>query len=69
MSSDPIPTSEKAYIYKITNKINGKLYIGETKEKNPQKRWKGHIYSIREGRGCPLLRSAFQKYGEENFTF
>lgn len=69
MSSDPIPPSEKAYIYKITNKINGKLYIGETKEKNPQKRWKGHIYSIREGRGCPLLRSAFQKYGEENFTF
>jgi group I intron endonuclease len=69
MSSDLIPPSEKAYIYKITNKINGKLYIGETEEKNPQKRWKGHIYSIREGRGCPLLRSAFQKYGEENFTF
>lgn len=69
MASDPIPPAEKAYIYKITNKINGKLYIGETEEKNPQKRWKGHIYSIREGRGCPLLRSAFQKYGEENFTF
>ena len=67
--SDPIPPSEKAYIYKITNNINGKLYIGETEEKNPQKRWKGHIYSIREGKGCPLLRAAFKKYGEENFTF
>jgi group I intron endonuclease len=66
---DPIPPDNKAYIYKITNTINGKLYIGETKETNPQTRWKGHKYSIRKGHGCPLLRSAFQKYGEENFTF
>jgi group I intron endonuclease len=65
----PTESEEKAYIYKITNTINGKLYIGETGEKNPQTRWKGHKYSIREGKGCPLLRAAFQKYGEEKFTF
>ena len=66
--SDMIP-EEKAYIYKITNTVNGKMYIGETAEKNPQIRWRGHKYAIREGKGCPLLRTAFQKYGEENFTF
>jgi group I intron endonuclease len=67
--SPPTESEEKAYIYKITNTINGKLYIGETAEKKPTTRWKGHKYSIREGKGCPLLRTAFQKYGEENFTF
>jgi group I intron endonuclease len=70
--SDPVSQSsfiEKAYIYKITNRINGKVYIGETKEKNPIKRWKGHLYTIRKGKGCPLLRAAIQKYGEENFSF
>jgi group I intron endonuclease len=64
-----IPDVEKAHIYKITNKINGKIYIGETKEKNPIKRWYGHLHAIRRGKGCPLLRAAFQKHGEENFTF
>jgi group I intron endonuclease len=68
MSETIIPL-EKAYIYKITNKINGKLYIGETAEKNPQTRWAGHLYTIRKGKGCPLLGAAFKKYGEENFIF
>ena len=67
--SESIVSPEKAYIYKIINKINGKLYIGETAEKNPQKRWIGHVYAIRHGKGCPLLGAAFKKYGEENFTF
>lgn len=65
----PTESEEKAYIYKITNTINGKLYIGETAENKPITRWKRHKYSIREGKGCPLLRAAFQKYGEDNFKF
>ena len=30
-----------AYIYKITNKLNGKIYIGQT-SRTVQERWKEH---------------------------
>jgi len=58
-----------AFIYRITNLINGKKYIGETALKDPLKRWQSHLHAIREGRGCPLLRKAVEKYGAENFKF
>lgn len=32
-----------AYIYKITNKLNGKSYIGKTELNNPIDRYKEHI--------------------------
>jgi hypothetical protein len=57
------------FIYKITNTINGKCYIGETKIKNPLHRWCNHKSSIRAGKGCPALRNSFIKYGEHSFTF
>jgi len=57
------------FIYKITNKISKKCYIGETKESSPEIRWKQHKYTISKGRGCPALRDAVVKYGIENFTF
>lgn len=56
-------------IYKIINAITGKCYIGETIEKNPNTRYKRHINLIRKGKGCPALRDAVLKYGEENFKF
>lgn len=34
-----------AYIYKITNQINGKIYIGKTL-KNISSRWKEHFRPI-----------------------
>jgi group I intron endonuclease len=49
-------------IYKITNKINNKAYIGQTTG-IPSKRWKEHC---RKGF---LLTKAIKKYGEENFTY
>jgi group I intron endonuclease len=51
-------------IYKITNKINGKVYIGQT-ARSLERRWKEHCCPKD---GSPLLRSAIQKYGKENFT-
>lgn len=51
-------------IYKISNIINGKVYVGQSLDiKN---RWKGHIGAINHD-NC--LYRAFRKYGIENFTF
>ena len=57
------------FIYKITNSVTGKCYIGETMRKDPLIRFKSHKNVIRRGGGCPALRDAFKKHGEENFTF
>lgn len=58
------------YIYKITNNINDKVYIGKTERVNPQTRWKEHIKSAnREECKRRALYKAINKYGVENFTF
>jgi group I intron endonuclease len=58
------------YIYRITNIVNGKVYIGETRQQDPLKRWALHKQSVNWTRGgCPLLRAAMLKYGIENFRF
>lgn len=51
------------YIYKITNKVNNKSYIGYTT--NPQARWEGH----RHNQGSKLVFQAIKKYGIDNFEF
>ena len=55
-------------IYKITNKINNKIYIG--KSTDIEKRWKYHIshYNYEREYNKPLYK-AFRKYGVENFSF
>jgi len=50
-------------IYKITNKINGKCYIGQT-VCDILKRWKEHLST---GTGCRALKRALIKYGPDNF--
>jgi group I intron endonuclease len=57
------------YIYKITNTINNRCYIGITTEENPNDRWIGHKNAIKNGKGCPLLRETFNEYGESVFKF
>ena len=49
-------------VYKVTNLINGKLYIGKTRI-GINARWKRHCYSGQ----CPRLRAAIDKYGKEAF--
>lgn len=55
-------------IYSITNKIDGKFYIGSSK--NLHKRWMTHRSELRRNHHCNQhLQSAWNKYGEENFEF
>ena len=55
------------YIYKITNQINNKVYIGKTLE-TIESRWKEHIKDSKRER-CEKrpLYAAFNKYGIDNF--
>lgn len=53
------------YIYKITNLVNGKVYIGKT-IKSIQKRFGQHKTNFRTGKQTQLY-NAMRKYGIENF--
>lgn len=51
-------------VYKITNNINGKVYIGQTTAPIKE-RWSKHCSP---SSNCVKLKNAIQKYGESNFT-
>lgn len=53
------------FVYKITNLINEKAYIGLTKETVAQ-RFARHLGRDRHSR-CYALQAAFAKYGKDNF--
>lgn len=60
--------SLKSGIYKITNKLNGRIYIGSAKEF--KRRWKQHSYSLRNQKHQnKFLQADFNKCGEEAFIF
>jgi len=52
-------------IYKITNNINGKIYIGCSKDID--KRWKAHLNGRKNRKH--LIHHAIIKHGIDNFTF
>ena len=58
-------------IYKITNTINNKCYIGQT-IKSAEERWKehqNHAFGSHPNDVNKTLYQAIRKYGLENFTF
>ena len=58
-------------IYKITNNINNKCYIGQT-IKTPEERWKEHkqhAFGTHTNDVNKSLYKAIRKYGIENFSF
>lgn len=52
-------------VYKITNKVNGKIYIGITNQGSGVRYYK-HWSDARKGDPCPIHK-AMAKYGKENF--
>jgi len=68
---------EEHIIYKITNVINEKIYVGQTKQYygaekiGAEGRLKRHIanaFNPKSGSGCPKLENAIRKYGKECFV-
>jgi len=52
-------------IYKHTNKVNGKVYIGQTKQ-TPDRRWRNGVGYTRDNCDTHFAR-AINKYGWDNF--
>ena len=55
------------YLYKITNQLNGKIYIGQSN--NPEYRWKQHKYDSQRTDPIQYIHRAIAKYGIQNFVF
>jgi len=60
-----------AYVYKITNLINNKVYIGKTVD--PKQRWRNHLWyakdKLNKNKQCKYLHFSIRKHGKLNFTF
>ena len=55
------------YIYKITNAVNGKSYIGKTVHEPETGRIRDHLNGY--SKGCKALHRAIKKHGKEAFTY
>jgi group I intron endonuclease len=53
-------------IYRITNKVNSKSYVGKT-TKSLQERFQKHVYNCKAGSNTYLYK-AMRRYGIETFT-
>lgn len=53
-------------IYRITNCLNEKAYVGKT-IRELETRWKHHVADAKRGRTDMLISKSIRKYGAENF--
>ena len=67
MQTQALQLRPYGYIYKLTNKINGKCYIGQSINKPEKCRWLN--YRRLNCKGQPKLYNALKKYGPDNFTY
>lgn len=58
------------FIYKVTNDVNGKMYVGKTEDYPPENRWKEHLKDYKRPR-CEKrpFYDAIKRYGPEHFHF
>ena len=54
-------------IYKVTNVVNGKVYIGQTQH-TVEKRWALHIQASKNKKLTSTFHAAIRKYGKESFV-
>jgi group I intron endonuclease len=56
-------------VYKATNRINGKCYVGVTSRTLPYRRAKHLVNVANGGRECPRFYDAIRKYGAKAFKW
>lgn len=56
-------------IYKSTNKINGKIYIGQTSRTLKERAYEHNRLAKIDGDYNPLISRAIRKYGQDNFEW
>jgi group I intron endonuclease len=54
-------------IYCAANRVNGKLYVGQTVG-TVDVRWKEHVSAAKRNEGCRVFGAAIRKYGADSFT-
>ena len=55
------------WLYKITNRVNGKVYVGYTKH-SIDRRWREHLVSAFNRQSPYKIHAAIRKYGADQFT-
>ena len=55
------------YLYKITNVLSGKIYIGQSNKE--KERWRQHKYFARQENPVQYVHRAMAKYGVDNFIY
>lgn len=68
MNRNASHVKDSMIIYKVTNLINGKVYIGKT-TKSLEARQRGHHKESKAGRGNSIFHKAIRKYGIESFIW
>ena len=54
-------------VYLLTNRVNGKQYVGKTVQ-TAKGRWYQHCSCSKQDKGCPALSAAIRKYGQSSFN-
>lgn len=68
MNRPALPVKVSMLIYKATNLVNGKVYIGKTTKTLYQRRI-GHLKASKSKRSNSIFHKAIRKYGIESFSW